>query len=871
MPIFFLLLCLLVVPVVEGQPVQILRVDEAPEIDGTLSDSVWHRAHPVRSFTQLKPDEGRPATQQTEMYFLYDSRALYVGARMYDSAPDSIVAQLGRRDAQTVSDRVFVFFDPYLDRSNGYYFWVDAAGTVGEGTLFNDGWNDDSWDGVWEARVSRDSLGWSAEMRIPLSQLRYPDGVDRPWGVNAMRLLARRNEEAFLVAPRQNASGFVSIFPELHGIAGLKARRPMEMTPYVTSRAAHVPSLNGNPLTRPRSLRSEAGADFRVGVTSGLTLNVAVNPDFGQVEVDPAVVNLSDRETFFSEKRPFFVEGSQLFMFGSGGSGNNMSFNWSNPQLVYSRRIGRSPQLGTPGAEYADRPAHTRILGAAKMTGRVGTLQVGAMQAITQEMEAQTWLEGQQGRAVVEPATSYSTLRLLQEFKGGQRGLGVMSTFTSRRLGSDHARTALGEWASVTGVDGWTRFGPEGLFALTGWAAMSHLAGDAAWLARVQRSGVHYLQRPDRKRGHYDPTRTALTGFAGRMMLNKQRGNVMFNAALGAIDSYFNSNDLGFQSGGGGLINGHVFAGYQWNEPTGFARRQRVMGALAQSTDADGLSTSRFIWARYWVELPSYWNISAGGVYAPSNFNTRLTRGGPAVRRKHGYNANVNINSDSRKPLQAYLSGYSEWSEDYASLGINTSVDWRPSTFVNLSVGPFLELSRNNHQYITTRVDPTSPTFGHRYVFAQLDQHSLGTEVRLNWTLTPALSVQLFTQGLVASGAYSKWLELANPAKGTFNVYGRDAGRVDAVEQGIRIDPDDAGPAPSFTIGNPDFRFASLRANAVLRWEFRPGSTFFFVWTQMREDVEGEGQFAPRRAATRLIDTRPDQYLAVKLTYRLGQ
>lgn len=871
MPVFFLLLCLLAVPAVEGQSVQIHRVERAPQIDGVLSDSVWQRAQPMRGFTQLRPDEGRPASQATEAYFLYDERALYVGARMHDTAPDSIVAQLGRRDAQTASDRFFVFFDPYRDRTNGYYFWVDAAGTVGEGTLYNDSWNDDSWDGVWQAKVSRDSTGWSAELRIPLSQLRYPDGVDRAWGVNAMRLVARRNEEAFFVAPRQNASGFVSLFPELHGIAGLRARRPMEMTPYVTSRAAHVPSLNGNPLTQARSLRSEGGVDLRVGLTSGLTANVAINPDFGQVEVDPAVVNLSDRETFFSEKRPFFVEGSQLFMFGSGGSGNNMSFNWSNPQLLYSRRIGRAPQLGTPGAEYADRPAHTRILGAAKVTGRVGTMQVGAMQAITQEMVAQTWQDGAQQRAMVEPATSYSTLRLLQEFKGGQRGVGVMSTFTSRRLGSDHARAALGEWASVTGVDGWTRFGPDGLFALTGWAAMSHLEGDAAWLARVQRSSVHYLQRPDRSRGTYNPKRTSLTGFAGRVSLNKQRGDVMLNAALGGIDSYFNTNDLGFQSGGGGLVNAHLFTGYQWNEPTAFARRQRVMAAVAQSTDADGLLTSRFIWTRYWMELPSYWNVSAGAVYAPPTYNNRLTRGGPAVRRSQGYNASMNLNSDSRKSLQFFLSGFSEWSDDYGSLSMNSSIDWRPNTFVNVSVGPFLELSKNDHQYLTTRPDATAPTFGHRYVFARVDQRTVGADVRLNWTFTPALSLQVFTQALVASGAYSEWRELADPDKGLFHLYGRDAGRVDAVEQGVRIDPDGEGPAPAFTLGAPDFRFASLRANAVLRWEFRPGSTFFLVWTQMREDVEAEGQFAPRRAASRLVDTRPDQYLAAKLTYRLGQ
>src|SRR5439155_17133680 len=388
------------------------RRTAAITIDGLPTEPEWQSAPAETGFVQSDPDQGATPTYRTEARVLYDDDAIYVAARMYDAHPDSIVAHLCRRDQGSHSDEFGVYLDPYHDRRSGYYFIISAAGILRDGVQYNDDWSDDSWDGVWQGKARVDSLGWTAEMRIPYSQLRFKKSDQYRWGVDFGRTIARRKEDDLLVYTPRDQSGFVSRFPDLVGISKISPARAIQITPYTTSRGEFIQHAPGDPFRSGGKFVPEAGADLKTAVGSKLTLNATVNPDFGQVEVDPAVVNLSDVENTFNEKRPFFVEGSNSYEFGFGGANNYMGFNWPGPRFFYSRRIGRSPQVSLPNNNYADVPSGTRILGAAKLTGKIaGDWNLGVLQAVTAREMADIDLGGTRSQAEVEPLTSYSVTR----------------------------------------------------------------------------------------------------------------------------------------------------------------------------------------------------------------------------------------------------------------------------------------------------------------------------------------------------------------------------------------------------------------------------------------------------------------------------
>src|SRR5207237_897169 len=411
--------------------VRAVRLSQPVTIDGELNEPFWLSAERVTGVVQRDPTEGAVATESTVVYLAYDDAALYIGARLYDAHPDSIVARLARRDQGTNSDRFQVFIDPYHDKRSGFYFGLSAAGTLYDGTLFNDEWDDDSWDGVWEGKVTHDATGWTAEMRIPYSQLRFVQHTQYVWGINFRRDIARKNEFDYLVYTPKNGSGFVSGVPDLVGIERIDPPRRIEVMPYMTSRAAFTPHAAGDPFNDGSKLSPGFGADARLGLGSNLTLNATVNPDFGQVEVDPAVVNLSDVETFFNEKRPFFVEGSLVFNFGFGGQRNFWGFNWSGPNFFYSRRIGRSLALpAAPDSGFVDGPSGAHILGALKLTGKVaGSWNVGGLTAVTAREQA-TLVDssGRRWNQEMEPLAVYGVYRAQKEFNEGREGLGCLTS-----------------------------------------------------------------------------------------------------------------------------------------------------------------------------------------------------------------------------------------------------------------------------------------------------------------------------------------------------------------------------------------------------------------------------------------------------------
>ncbi len=826
--------------------VEAIRLSEPITVDGVLSEPVWQNGFGISKFTQRDPNEGASPTQKTVVHLAYDDEAIYIGARMFDSAPDSIIARLGRRDAHLTSDMFGFFIDPYYDRRSGFYFSLNAAGTMYDGVLFNDEWDDDSWDGVWEGKVKIDDQGWTAEMRIPYSQLRFKKKDRLVWGINFRRDIARKNERSYLVFTPKNGSGFVSRFVDLVGIENISPPRRIEVLPYVTTKAEYTQQLPGNPFNDGSKYLPGTGADLKVGIGSNLTLDATVNPDFGQVEVDPAVVNLSDVETFFSEKRPFFIEGSTIFNFGRGGSRSSWGFNWANPQFFYTRRIGRAPQGSSPPADFSDMPLGTSILGAAKLTGKLGgNWNVGTLHALTARENAELELGNRRWRSEVEPLTYYGITRAQKEIKEGRQGLGFISTLATRKFDDDRLRNDINSSALAAGIDGWTFLDANKTWVVTGWLGMSQLRGNETRMIDVQRSSRHYFQRPDAGHVHVDTSATSLTGYAGRFLLNKQKGNVIFNSAIGFVDPKFNLNDMGFLWRGD-VINSHVGGGYKWTKTNKVTRFAQLMGAVFGSYDFDGNMIWMGVWQSGYFELLNYYSFNYSFAYNPETVNNRRTRGGPLTLNPPGWEFSFFVNSDSRKTWVFGLGtfGYSRGAKNW-DRGLDASVEWKPGANLSIRMSPTLVWNRDFAQYVDVINDPlATATFGNRYIFAELEQTELSASIRMNWTFTPRLNLQLYAQPLISSGDYSNYKELVRARSYEFNPY--PTGRSD------------------------DFNFKSLRGNAVLRWEYSPGSTLFFVWTQSRSDYENLGDFRFNRSVDRLVDTRPDNIFLVKATYWWG-
>jgi hypothetical protein len=844
------------------------RASAEISLDGILSEPGWAAATPVSSFTQREPDEGAPATERTEVRILYDNDALYVGARLYDSSPDSIRAQLARRDRVSNSDRFLVFLDCYHDRRTGFYFGVNAAGTLYDGTLFNDDWDSDTWDGVWDGQVSRDSLGWTAELRIPYSQLRFQRQKTNRWGINFKREIARRNERAYLVTTPSNGSGFVSRFVELVGVEQVSPPRRLEILPYVTTRAEYLTHEDEDPFNDGSQLGAGVGGDLKLGIGSNLTLDATINPDFGQVEVDPAVVNLSDVETFFDERRPFFVEGASIFNYGEGGANDFWGFNWASPSFLYSRRIGRAPQAELPDEyDYSTMPAGSNIIGAAKLSGKVGSWSLGALNAVTSREQGRFSLGQQQWRQEVEPLTYYGVYRAQKELQGGRHGIGAIGTLTARSFAEQSLQDELSSTATGFGLDGWTTLDKNGVWVVSGWTGVSRVGGTAERMQNLQESSVHYFQRPDADYLGVDSAATSLTGYAARVSLNKQKGNWMFNSAIGVIDPNYEVNDLGFQFRGD-QINSHLMFGHKWTKPGPVFRSWRINFAGFRSYNFGGDVTWTGLFLTGLYELR---NFSTGRwfvAYNPRTLSDRRTRGGPLMVNQPGVEWEFSLDSD---PNKKWIYGGGLHGNHYQKGWENSwtawaALEWKPGARVSLRLEPQIERTGTSAQYVDTFDDAAAThTFGHRYVFATLDQTTVSASVRLNWIFTPRLSLEVYTQPLLSSGSYTGFKELARPRSYAFNPYPA-ASATDDPDR-IIVDPDGSGPAAGQEIDDPNFSLASLRGNAVLRWEYSPGSTLFLVWTQNRSDSESVGTFRSGRALSRLVNAGADNIFMVKLSY----
>jgi hypothetical protein len=854
-------------------PVPAVRLASPVAVDGALSEPVWQGAPGMTRFVQLEPFEGAAATESTWVWFAYDERALYVAARMWDAHPDSIVAPLFRRDNFVATDFAGLILDPFHDHRTGYEFVITPSGGIMDATTYNDGAEDPSWDGVWAGRARRDAQGWTCEMRIPFSQLRFTPGERQVWGVNFGRLVARRAEKTFVAIKPRAESGFQPRFPHLVGIEGVKTGRTIELSPYVTGKAEYRVRPPGDPFNDGSRHTSAAGGDLRTSLGSNLTLNATANPDFGQVEVDPAVVNLSDVESFYEEKRPFFTENAAVFSFGTDGPNDNWNLNWPGPTFFYSRRVGRTPQGGVPDdAVFADVPMATHILGAAKLTGRPAPgWNLGALQAVTSRERAGIWRDGTGSRVEVEPLTYYGVLRGQHETREGRNGIGLLSTLARRRFG-DHGRLedGLDRGSLMAGLDGWHFLDRRKVWVLSGWGAMSRLDGTAERMQAVQRNSLHYFQRPDAGYLGVEDV-TSLTGFGGRLALNKESGNVVFHSAAGVLDPKFDVSDVGYQYYAD-VINSHVLSGYKWTKANRWQTESWLVGYAAGNWDCGGDRIWNSVGSSGHVTFRNNHTLDTDLSWNPEATANRQTRGGPRMLRRAGGGFSLHHDSDDNRRLFTCTNLALEVvpETDSYTWSVTPKLGWKPVPSVYLSCGPSLERNVVDAQYVASVAaagEVPGDFGGLRYVFARLDQTTVAASIRINVTFTPALSLQTYLQPFVSAGSYSDLKELARAGSYDFIHYGRDGGSGYDPATGI-ITPADGGTP--FVLPDPSFNVKSLRGNAVLRWEYRPGSVLYLVWTQERSDYEplGELRFGP--STRRLFDAPANDIFLVKLTYHLS-
>ena len=856
-----------------------LRVNDKITIDGNLKEEIWQRAG-FNKLIQQDPEQGVRPTQTSEFWVAYDDEAIYFAAKFYDNRPDSIMARLVRRDFiwGDPSDGCVLYLDSYRDKRSGYFFYVSAAGTLADGLIENDVKqpNDLTWDAVWEGVPYIDDKGWSVEMKIPYSQLRFNKEDAQVWGINVERFISRRFETDMLVYTPRNESGFTSRFPDLVGIEGITPPARIELLPYVVGKAEYIAGDPGDPFNSGHEYSPGVGLDVRAGLGSSLTLNGTINPDFGQVELDPAIVNLTDVESTFEEKRPFFTEGVSIYRFGRGGTNNNVNFNWPATNIFYSRRIGRSPQGSLPDYDYADKPSGTHILGAAKISGAIyDSWKIGTIHAVTKREFADISLSGNRSSIETEPLSYYGVFRAQRDFNSGKQGIGILSTFTNRFFNSAELKNSINKNALVAAADGWTFLDEDNTYVLTGWGAVSNVTGSKERMIALQESPIHYFQRPDVSYISVDSSATSLTGYSGRLMLNKNRGRWVFNTAVGFISPKFEVNDLGFGSYSD-YINGHFFTSYRWNEPTDFYLNCGIGAATFLSLDYGGNKTSQGYWANGYLTLHDYYGGDISFIYTPSTLNSRRTRGGPLTLNPQSTSFNINLYTDNRKWWVLNLSGEVDSGEDEDSRSISSNVEFKVLPTLTVSVGPEFSKDILTAQWVANFDDPSADeTFNKRYIFAHLDQTTLSANIRADWIMSPALSFQVYVQPFIASGKFNDFKYLLKPKSYSFINYGENGSAltIDNSDNGsitsYTLDPDAGGPAPSQTIDNPDFNYISLRGNAVLRWEYMPGSTLYLVWTQTRENTESYGNFRFGRSINHLFNIKPANIFMLKVSYWL--
>lgn len=872
----FLFLSLLVcISISQAKPIEkksykTKKTIKAPLIDGLLDKEIWDQVEWSGGFIQSTPNEGDAPSQNTAFKILYDDNNLYVFIKAFDTEPDKISRLLARRD-HFPGDFVEINIDSDLDQQTAFSFSASASGVIGDEAISQNGNNwDSSWNPIWYLKTSIDAEGWNAEFRIPFSQLRFGEKENHIWGIQVMRNLYRMDERSKWQEIPQDSPGLVHLFGELHGINNIKPKRQVDIVPYVLTKIEHFEKEEGNPYADGSNFKLTGGLDGKIGISNDFTLDFTINPDFGQVEADPSEVNLTAFESYFSEQRPFFIEGKNIYDYRPS-SGNVIS-EYNQDNLFYSRRIGRSPHyypdLGEN--EYAKTPDATTILGAFKLSGKTKNgLSIGIMETITAEEKAKIDYLGSERSETVEPLTNYFVTRVKQDFNKGTTTLGGMITAVNRDLSSP-TLYFLPNSAYTGGID-FKHYWKERTYYVSLNTNFSHIRGNEEAITALQTSSARYFQRPDANHLELDETLTNLSGTAASLRLGKTgSGKLMFETALTYRSPSFEINDIGYMRVADVIHHG-TWVGYYVRKPfwilENFYLNNNYWGTM--NFDGKVLSFSQNI--NFNAKFKNKWHIGGSFTHNGNSYSVNTLRGGPSILEPGRWNYNINIFSDQRKKVNAYggINLQRGLLNSSRRDGLWAEAAYRPIDALSLSIAADMSDYKKELQYISE----TTTNSDTRYIFGSLAQKTLSLTFRVNYNITPNLTIQYYGQPFTSAGEYSEIKRITNSQadeySNRFEVFSPNQISFSAVDELYSIDEDRDG-ITDYTIDQPNYNFAQFRSNLVVRWEYLPGSTLYLVWTQGRTAYNTMGEFDIDEDMNNLFDIYPHDIFLLKFSYRIS-
>jgi hypothetical protein len=831
-------------------------------IDGSLDEPLWANAPRQSGFVQRFPKDASKPSVETHFAVVYDDEAIFVGVWADDPQPELIRALLTRRDVDAPADAVTIAFDSYHDRRTAYAFQLNAAGVQRDMLLFDDTNQDDTWDAVWTGKVAVTPQGWTAEYRIPLSQLRFNGAPEQEWGFQIVRLIGRTGEQASWSPWPRSTPQVVSKFGALEGIANLRAARRLELLPYASSGLDRMPIEDGDPLNDQYGWRRNIGLDLKYGLGSAFTLSATLNPDFGQVEADPSKVNLSASELFFAEKRPFFLEGVDLFKLPIGNSDNSVE------GAFYSRRIGAAPSSPDADYDYIKAPQSTTIYGAAKLTGKSSGWSVGVLDAVTGEETAEIALAGERSEPIVAPLTNYAIARVKRDLRGGDTSIGMSATAVHRKLTDTPLEPLIHDQAYTGGMQLQHRW------ADNAWTANANLLG--SWvhgspeaITATQTSSRHYFQRPDATNVELDETRTSLAGWGAKWMVGRlgEAKHWRFGAGGDVRSPGLELNDAGFQ------FNADRAVPFFWGQYRDDSPSKHVLN-WQFSSDVYWVQTLEPRLAAYGLEsngsiqFANHWSLSGGSNIDAARWFVNALRGGPALRADLGSFGWLNLNTDTRKSLWFSLNGFGgrNWGSGFHEFGVDLGATIQARSNFDIFVGPSFYRRNDPMQYVDEVADMDDES---HFIFGRIRQTNTSLTLRVNWTFSPHLTLQAYAQPFIASGRYSEFKDVNNPAAESyadrFQLFGAEAQLDDNGTYQVMSD------GKAFSFERPDFNFRQVRSTVVLRWEYRPGSTVFAIWSHGRtNDAFSEGRFRLGSDLGDLASTASENIVMVKANYWIG-
>jgi hypothetical protein len=838
-----------------------------PSIDGSDNEECWNEVDWGSDFIQMDPEENRPPSQQTSFKILYDDNNLYVFVRAFDSEPEKISRIITRRD-NFIGDRVTVVIDSYFDKQTAFAFTAMASGAKGDETVtMNGNYWDDSWNPVWYLKTSKDEKGWCAELRIPLNQLRFGNKQEQVWGIQVSRQLYRLEERSAWQFIPKGSPGTIHLFGELHGIRNIKPRKHLELLPYAVAKTERFEKEEGNPFMDGKSTDFSGGLDGKIGITNDLTVDFTINPDFGQVEADPSEVNITAFETYFSEQRPFFVEGKNIYEFEPNNTITISKLAGDN--LFYSRRIGRYPHYYpqvSPG-EYVEMPDATTILGSAKLSGKTRKgLAIGILESLTSNEKAVIDNSGLRRKEGVEPLTNYFVGRLKKDFNKGETVLGGIITAVNREI-NDPALFFLPSSAYTGGID-FQHNWKERTYYVAGNMEFSNILGRESAITALQRSSARYYQRPDAGHLEVDSSLTSLSGLGGTVKFGRgSNKKIQFETSLTLRSPGLEFNDIGYMRYSD-VIHHATWVAYYIRNPFAIFNNFYLNTNYWLYWDFSGRLLSANANMNFNTQFRNKWRLNGSFTRQGEHISTSMLRGGPSFTVPGELSINMNINSNQSKKI-IFNTGF------YKGLGdernYRTSEYWGtlrflPFNSLSASISPDYSINRTDLQYVST----INLAGEEKYLFGRLNMKTLALIVRLNYTVNPELSIEYYGQPFVSAGRYNEFKKITN-ANGSgfsnrYHIFAEDEIRFDEVGNSYVVDENGDGTV-DYSIPDPNFNFREFRSNLVIRWEYHPGSTLYLVWSQGRTSSGYDGLFSYGNDMKNLFDIVPHNVLLVKLSY----